>query len=146
MKANEQTIQQVDRAIRKVAEKFPLTGEATLLTDIHLRVNQETGELLAFDDEDKEINRCVVEQWIDNKDDDFFDEVAAFIRKRLHAHAKLVDNLGILKPYAFVLEDEEKEPIAELYVADDDTVILSPIEVDDLEKDLDDFLKDLLKD
>jgi hypothetical protein len=146
MKANAQTIQQVDRAIRKVAEKFPLTGEATLLTDIHLRVNQETGELLAFDDEDKEINRCVVEQWIDNKDDDFFDEVAAFIRKRLHANAKLVDNLGILKPYAFVLEDEEKEPIAELYVADDDTVILSPIEVDDLEKDLDDFLKDLLKD
>lgn len=146
MKANEQTIQQVDRAIRKVAEKFPLTGEATLLTDIHLRVNQETGELLAFDDEDKEINRCVVEQWIDNKDDDFFDEVAAFIRKRLHANTKLVDNLGILKPYAFVLEDEEKEPIAELYVADDDTVILSPIEVDDLEKDLDDFLKDLLKD
>jgi hypothetical protein len=146
MKANEQTIQQVDRAIRKVAEKFPLTGEATLLTDIHLRVNQETGELLAFDDEDKEINRCVVEQWIDNKDDDFFDEVAAFIRKRLNANAKLVDNLGILKPYAFVLEDEEKEPIAELYVADDDTVILSPIEVDDLEKDLDDFLKDLLKD
>ena len=61
-------------------------------------------------------------------------------------NAKLVDNLGILKPYAFVLEDEEKEPIAELYVADDDTVILSPIEVDDLEKDLDDFLKDLLKD
>jgi hypothetical protein len=31
-------------------------------------------------------------------------------------------------------------------VADDDTVILGPIEVDDLEKDLDDFLKDLLKD
>lgn len=146
MKASEQTIQQVDRAIRKIADKFPVSGEATLLTDIHLRVNQETGELVAFDDEDEEINRCVVEQWIENKDDNFFDEIAPFIRKRLQVHANVVDNLGILKPYAFVLEDEEKEPIAELYVADDETVILSPIEVDDLEKDLDDFLKNLLDD
>ena len=50
MKATEQTIQQVERALRKVAEKFPPQEEATLLTDLHIRVNQETGELLVFDD------------------------------------------------------------------------------------------------
>ena len=65
MKANEQTLQQIERAIRKVADKFPPVEEPTVLTDIHLRVNQETGELLAFDDDDNEITRCVVEQWID---------------------------------------------------------------------------------
>ena len=42
MKANEQTLQQVERAIRKVADKFPPVEEPTVLTDIHLRVNQET--------------------------------------------------------------------------------------------------------
>ena len=52
MKANEQTLQQIERAIRKVADKFPPVEEPTVLTDIHLRVNQETGELLAFDDDD----------------------------------------------------------------------------------------------
>ena len=62
MKANEQTLQQIERAIRKVADKFPPVEEPTVLTDIHLRVNQETGELLAFDDDDNEITRCVVEQ------------------------------------------------------------------------------------
>ena len=72
MKATEQTLQQIDRALRKTAEKFPPTEEATQMTDIHLRVTQESGELLAFDDDDQELMRCVVEQWIDNKDDDFY--------------------------------------------------------------------------
>ena len=68
----EQTIQQVERFIRKVAQKFPAQlseEDNTVLTDIHVRVSQDSGELLAFDDEDNEITRCVVEQWIDNKDE-----------------------------------------------------------------------------
>ena len=54
MKATEQTLQEVERAIRKVAEKFPPSEEATLLTDIHLRVSQDSGEMLAYDDDDNE--------------------------------------------------------------------------------------------
>ena len=66
MKATEQTIQQIDRALRKTADKFPPSDEATQMTDIHLRVTQESGELMTFDDNDQELMRCVVEQWIDN--------------------------------------------------------------------------------
>ena len=54
----EQTIQQVERFIRKVAQKFPAQPsdeDNTVLTDIHVRVSQDSGELLAFDDEDNEI-------------------------------------------------------------------------------------------
>ena len=61
MKATDQTQQMLDRAIRKIAEKYPVSEEAAPLTDIHLRVTQETGELMAFDDDDNEITRCVVE-------------------------------------------------------------------------------------
>ena len=56
----EQTIQQVERFIRKVAQKFPAQlseEDNTVLTDIHVRVSQDSGELLAFDDEDNEITR-----------------------------------------------------------------------------------------
>ena len=84
MKATEQTLQQAERAIRKTLEKFPLTEEASQLTDIHLRVSQDTGELTVFDDDDNEITRCVVEQWIDNKDDNFYQEVASTLRSTLH--------------------------------------------------------------
>ena len=42
MKATEQTLQQIERAIRKVSEKFPPQTEASVMTDIHLRVTQDT--------------------------------------------------------------------------------------------------------
>ena len=43
MKPTEQTLQETERAIRKIAEKFPPAEEATQLTDIHIRVSQEIG-------------------------------------------------------------------------------------------------------
>ena len=117
-----------------------------MLTDIHVRVTQETGELMTFDDDDRELTRCVVEQWIDNKDDDFYDGVASAVRQCLDRQKELVDTMSILKPYAFVLEDDDRETLAELYVVDDnDTVIIDPELMKGLDEDLDHFLDDLLK-
>jgi hypothetical protein len=93
MKATEQTWQQAERAIRKTIEKFPPTEEVSLLTDIHLRVSQETGELMSFDDDDNEITRCVVEQWIDNKDDNFYQEIAATLRTTLHKQRDKIEQM-----------------------------------------------------
>ena len=116
-----------------------------MLTDIHIRVTQETGELMAFDDDDNEITRCVVEQWIDNKDDDFFEQIITIIRRCIEKQKSLVENLGIIKPYSFVLEDDDKESIGELYVVDDDTVIIDSELMANLDQDLDDFFDKLLK-
>lgn len=145
MKATEQTLQQIGRAIRKIAEKFPAQEDATMLTDIHIRVTQETGELMAFDDDDNEITRCIVEQWIDNKDDDFFEQIITIIRRCIEKQKAQVENMGIMKPYSFVLEDDDKESIGELYVVDDDTVIIDSELMANLDQDLDDFFDKLLK-
>jgi len=145
MKATKQTLQQAERAIRKVAEKFPSGQEATLLTDIHIRVSQDTGELTVFDDDDKEITRCVVEQWIDCKDEDFYQEVATTLRNILNSNKDKVEQMSILKPFSFVLEDDDKETLEELYLVDDDIVIINEELMSNLDKDLDDFLDKLLK-
>ena len=145
MKATEQTIQQVDRFIKKVAQKFPAQDETSILTDIHVRLSQDSGELLAFDDDDEEITRCVVEEWIDNKDDNFYDNATLVLRHELKKLHEVTDSLGILKPYSFVLEDDDKESVAELYVADDDTMIIGGDLMKDLDKDLDKFFDDLMK-
>lgn len=146
MKATDQTIQQIERAIRKIAEKFPNTEEATQMTDIHIRVTQESGEMMAFDDEEKELDRCVIEQWIDNKDDDFYEQIASVLRKCLDRQKKFIEQMSVLKPFSFVLEDDDKESIAELHVVDDDVVIIDPDLMEGLDKDLDDFLEKLLAD
>ena len=145
MKATEQTLQQIERAIRKIAQKFPYSEDTDVLTDIHLRVSQDSGELLAFDDNDEEINRCVIEQWIDNKDEDFYEGVAEILRAELSKQRELTDNLGIMKPYSFVLEDDDKESLAELYIVDDETVIIGNELMKDLDEDLDDFFEKLFK-
>ena len=145
MDITEQTILQVERFLRKVAQKFPESEETSVLTDIHVRVSQDSGELLAFDDDDKEITRCVVEQWIDNKDENFYDEVAKILRELMRRNADLIDSLCILMPYSFVLEDDDKENLGELYLADDDTVIVGGDLMEGLDSDLDSFFDDLLK-
>jgi hypothetical protein len=146
MKATEQTLQQIERAIRKVADKFPTNDESGILTDIHLRVTQDTGELVAFDDDDKEITRCIIEQWIENKDDNFYEDVAVVLRSVLTKQKDLIEKMAILKPYSFVLEDDDHEHLAELYLVDDDTAIIDQELMAGLDKDLDNFLADLLKD
>ena len=148
MEITEQTILQVERFIKKVAQKFPTVeeSEASLLTDIHIRVSQDSGEMLAFDDDDVEITRCVVEQWIDCKDENFYDEIADCLRGLLRKNAEIIDNLGLLKPYSFVFEDDDKQHLGELYLADDDTIILGGDLMQNLDQDLDGFLDELLKD
>ena len=144
MKATEQTLQQLERALRKVTEKFPVTEEASLLTDIHIRVTQDTGEVMVFDDDERELTRCVVEQWIDNKDDNFYNDVTSALRVVINKHKDSIDSMSILKPFSLVLEDDDKETIAELYVVDDDTVIIDDELMAGLDKDLDDFFAKLI--
>ena len=146
MKASEQTIQQIERIVRKIGQKFPTTDTPTILTDIHLRVSQESGELLAFDDDDNEITRCVVEEWIENKEDDFYETIAALLRQVLKRQSKVIYAYGILKPFHIVLEDDEMESVAELFIADGDTVIITGALMEGLDQDLDSFFEDLMKD
>lgn len=146
MKTTELTIQQIERAIRKIADKFPPSEEANIMTDIHFRVTQETGELMAFDDNDEELNRCIIEDWIDNTDDDFFQQIPSVFRKCLDKMRDTVEKMSILKPFSFVLENDDKESVAELYLVDDETVIIDPDLMQGLNEDLDDFFKKLFED
>lgn len=143
-KATEQTTQQIERFLKKIAQKFPPREDTSIVTDIHVRVSQGSGEMLAFDDDDNEVTRCVVEQWINNNDEDFYNGVEQTLISTFSALSTIADSLGILKPYGFVLENDDKDTIAELYIADDDTVIIGKDLMEGLDSDLNLFLEKLL--
>ena len=145
MKLTERTSQQIERFITKIAQKFTTNEDTNILTDIHLRVIQDSGEMLAFDDDDQEITRCVIEDWIDNKEENFYEESIGILRKSLQQQHDIIDKMGILKPFSFVMENDDQETVAELYVADDDTVIIGGDIMENLDKDLDDFFANLMK-
>ena len=145
MKMSEQTTLQIERFIRKIAQKFPVDKAPSLLSDIHRRVSQDSGEMISFDDDDVEITRCVVEQWIDNNEEDFYKYVESALHKSISKLHDIVDAMGIMKPYSFILENDEREHIAELYLADNDTVIIGGDLMGDLNEDLNSFFEKLMK-
>ena len=136
---------QVENLFRQIAEKYPSAEEPSLFTDIHIRLLTETAELLAFDDDEQLIAKIGIASLIDNQPDDPQESITKLLREQLQANTLLVDNLGIQKPYNFVLENEEGEQIAELYVADDDTVIIGDDLMKGLDADLNEFFEQLIK-
>lgn len=144
MTETEQTQQQIERFLKKIAQKFTAAGCDMPMTDIHLRASQDSGDLMAFDDSDNEITRCVVSQWIDDKSDNFYPEAAAILRQELNRIKEVTENLSIMKPYSFLLEDDDKNNVAELYLVDDDMAILGGDLMQGLDEELDSFLEDIL--
>lgn len=143
MTANEQTYQQIERALRKAASKFLPQTDCLPLTDIYLQVKQESGELLVFDDDDHELTRCVVEEWIGNRDERFYDEVQPILITALTRLKEVTEHVAVLKPYSYVLMGEDHETIADLYLVDDDTMMLSGDLMQGLEEDLEHFWQQL---
>ena len=143
MKASEQTLSQIERALRKAASKFPTEAESYPLTDFYLQVRQESGELRIYDDDETELTRCVVEEWIGNSDEHFYDEVQPILITALTRLKEVTEHVAVLKPYSYVLMGEDHETIADLYLVDDDTLLVSGDLMQGLEEDLEHFWQQL---
>lgn len=143
MNASEQTLHQIERALRKTAAKCPTASDDPILTDIYLQVKQDSGELLVFDDDDNELTRCVVEEWIGNSDEQFYEEVQPILQTVLQNQKELIDSIHLLRPFSFVLINEEREALAELYLVDDNTIIISDELMQGLSEDLEQFWQQL---
>lgn len=139
------TIQQLQRALRKAASKFPLETENFPMTDIILQVKQEGGELLIFDDNEEELTRCVVEEWIGDTSEDFYERIQPVLKEAILDIKEEMDSLNVLKPYSFVLFDDDNSAVANLYLVDDDLIQLDGDLLPGLDEDLEVFWEALSK-
>ena len=106
-------------------------------------MSQDTGDLFAFDDNDEEITRCIVDKWIETDDDQFFKNIIPHLQAVLIQLSSTIESMNIMMPFSFVLEDDEGNHIAELYLVDDDIAIIGGDLMQGLSKDLDAFFKTL---
>ena len=72
MKLSQQSQSVIESAIRKAIGKFACGCEQTIVTDIHIQPNQNSGELCIFDDEDDELANVLIEEWSAYENDDFY--------------------------------------------------------------------------
>lgn len=147
MKLSQQSQSIIESAIQKAVGKYACGCEQTVVTDIHLQPDQTSGQLNIFNDDDESLANAMVEEWATYEGDDFLESVQPALRSILSRMKEAGDfeKVTILNPYSFVLVDEDKETVAELLLVDDDTLLVDGELLKGLDKELDDFLKDLLE-
>ncbi|MDR0894204.1 MAG: hypothetical protein LBN06_02715 [Prevotellaceae bacterium] len=147
MKLNSFSSTQLEDTLKEAVSRYLNCQTAPAVTDIHLQAVAVTGEFIVFDDDDCELATNVIEEWMTYTGDKFYKEVERLLSNQLHAlnNDGMLDRLNILKPYSFVLVDEEKETVAELLLIDDDTLLVNKELLKGLDRELDDFLKALLE-
>ena len=139
---------QIQRALRHAAERFP-QGSEPVLTDIIVRVLPHSGEVKFYDDDDRELMRIVIEEWIHgSRDEAFYQKVTPIIQRAIsEVRSEVIDKMAILRPFTFVMQDEDGETLTDLYIVDDEeTVIISGNLLEGVDEELDNFFKDLMKD
>lgn len=148
MKISEQSHAAIASCVKEAVARYGAKEKNSTITDIHLQPKQETGELVIFNDDDEELARTIIDEWVDDDSNDFYTEVEGLLHSELTALKEegIFNNLNLLKPYSFVLVDDEKETVADLLLIDDeDTLLLSGELLKGLDEELDAFLKDLLE-
>lgn len=148
MKMSEQSRASIVSALKTALCRYASEGDETVVTDIHLQPNSESGELIIFDDDDQELSRTIINEWVEYESDDFYTVVEPILRAEVEAlkESGKLEKLCLMKPYSFVLVDEDKETAAELLLVDeDDTLLLNDELLKGLDEELDAFLKDLLE-
>lgn len=145
MKKNVLSVSAVGSFIEKVLKNYVADASDTMITDIHLQLNPDSGELLVLNDDELVLAEAFVEEWVG--DFGIYAVAERVIREaliNLRESGKL-DELNLIKPYSFVLIDKDKETVAELLLIDEqDTLFLNDGLLKGLDEELDAFLKELL--
>lgn len=142
------SIDSITQSIKKAIKVLTNKSEQPLVTDIYLQPNTDTGALVISDDNDSVLSTVTITEWTNLDNDDFHSEVAPILSNILQAErdADAFNKLDILKPYSFVLLDEEGEVVEDLLLIDDDLLIVNSELLKGLDDELDSFLKHLLED
>lgn len=147
MKLSQSALSLLEETIKRAIGKYTCGCEQTIVTDIHLQANQNSGEFFLFDDDDQELANATIEEWMTYENDDFYESIERILSSLLcnMKNQGIFDKLTIMKPFSFVLVDDDKETIAELLLLDDDTLLVNEELLKGLDEELDAFLKDLLE-
>ena len=146
MKLSQSSYSLIESSLKKAINKLLQVKEQPIISDIYLQV-PAAGEFVVYDDNDQEFARATIAEWVDCQEDVLIKESQELLTKLLNKQNEtgVYNQLPLLKPYSFVLVDEEKETIADLLLMDDDTMLLSEGLLQGLDEELDAFLKDLLE-
>lgn len=148
MKLSAQSHNSIVSSLKKALEKYATSKEKKTVTDIYLQPQMGTGELSVLDDDDEVLASTSVKEWADLNPEDFYVRCEQALKRVLNQMngSDEFASLQLVKPYSFVLVDQDKETISELLIVDEEeTLFLNDELLKGLDEELNAFLKDLLE-
>ena len=143
MSLSRETQEMLQNAIAKMANRY-ISAEESNVTDFHIRVNGENGELTILDDDDNTLARVHIKEWEGEHNEAVYEKELQSELAKMHKNGAF-DSMNIVKPYSFVLTDEDGQSIVDLLIIDDDTLILSADLLEGFDEEMNAFLKELLE-
>ena len=127
-------------AIKESLKNYELKEDSNSLGDLYLYHDVEDNSLVIYDDTDHVLNRVQLQ------DSQTFN-LAYTLRQVLQQAGKeqLFERDYIIKPFTVSLIDKDFVVLEELFFLDDDTIKLNNTIWTNIEKELDDFIKNLLQ-
>ena len=143
MSLSRETKEMLQRAIEKMAKEY-ITAEESKVTDFHIKVNSENGDLTVSNDDGTILARVHIIEWEGVHDEEIFEKELRSVLCKMNEQG-MFDNLNIAKPYSFVLTDDDDQSYVDLLIVDDDTLILSEDLLEGFDEEMNEFLKKLLE-
>ena len=151
MSTNNSKVQTViEAAFQTAIDRLAADTAGNLLSDLYVQVDQETGELQIYDEEEHLIEKTIIYDWVNSQEaeEQFVKRVVGILKNVLATFAtkNSFDAPRFLKPFSVSLTDEDCVVVEELIFLEDDLRRLDDPLLQNLDKDLDDFLAKLLPD
>lgn len=146
MKVSKESFTQIESTIQEALAPYK-KSEQGIVTDIHLMISSDSGELTILDDDDQELGKVIIPEWVDNRDENFELGCQQVLTNKLQRmkEEKAFEDSNLVKPYSFILLNDDKETLADLLLIDDQNIILSDELLAGWESDLDSFLERLME-
>ena len=149
MSTNNSKVQTViEAAFQTAIDRLAADTAGNLLSDLYVQVDQETGELQIYDEEEHLIEKTIIYDWVNSQEaeEQFVKRVVGILKNVLATFAtkNSFDAPRFLKPFSVSLTDEDFVVVEELMFLDDDLLRLEALLLQNLGKDLYGFLAKLL--
>ena len=130
----------LSQAVNTLSENY----KGSSLTDIFLLVDEDSGELSVYDDEQNRIIDGIIKEWQDSDNIDYADDLKTVIRK-MDDNSKF-NSLDVYTPFSINLADEDFIVTEELLLIEDDSIVRIEDEfLKRMDKEFDEFLDRLMK-
>ena len=144
---NENLISAIESAIKQSLSKFEAQNEENSLSDLYLYFDEENTSLVIYDDIENRLINVDLENFTESsgqsREKEIF-EAAKTASEKLDK-AGVFNKEYILKPFSISIIDSDFIVSEELIFIDNETLRLDDSLLADLDKELNDFFKELMK-